>query len=67
MWLFSSLSAEGEWDHNASCPGGGDTGMQWSWITEEHYTALWWREEQRHGLHLSNLKDIHFKREEKKG
>lgn len=30
-----SLNGEGERDHNASCPGGGDTGMQSSRRTEE--------------------------------
>lgn len=43
MWHFaalSSISAEGEGDHNASCPGGGDTGMRSSRSTGKHYTAV---------------------------
>lgn len=30
--------------------------MQSSWSATEHYTILWWRKEQRHGLHLSKIK-----------
>lgn len=30
--------------------------MQSSWSATEHYTILWWRKEQRHGLHLSKMK-----------
>lgn len=33
----SILNPECEGNHNASCPGGGDTGMQ------KHYSTLWWR------------------------
>lgn len=55
MWHFSalsSISAEGEWDHNASCPGGGDTGMRSSRSTGKHYTAVWWGDMQRRNPHL---------------
>lgn len=43
--------------------------MQSSWSATEHCTILWWRKEQRHGLHLSKMKRIlaySLKKEKKK-
>lgn len=47
MWHFAALSsigAEEEWDHNASCPGGGDTGMRSSRSTGKRYTPRYGEE-----------------------
>lgn len=43
---LTALNAEGEWDCDASCPGGGDTGMQSSCSSKEHCTPLCWRKKQ---------------------
>lgn len=40
------FSAEGEWNHNTSCPGGGDTGMQSSQSTGRRHSSGWWSREQ---------------------
>lgn len=42
-------SAEGEWNHNTSCPGGGDTGMQSSQSAGRRHNSRLWSKEQ----HLS--------------
>lgn len=41
------FSAEGEWNHNTSCPGGGDTGMQSNQSTGKHHSSRLWSKEQR--------------------
>lgn len=39
MWAAPGLVLLGEWDHDAGCPGGGDTGMRWSCRTMKYDTA----------------------------
>lgn len=41
-----SFSAEGEWKHNTSCPGGGDTGMQSSQSAGGRGSSGWCSREQ---------------------
>lgn len=47
-----AVAAEGEWDHDAGCPGGGDAGMRWS-LRNTHHVG-----EKRRDLHRSTIKNL---------